>query len=424
MYPEVYYGKASDYPGQKVPCQAVREESNFSIDWRKKVLIHATLKASDVTRFDVHWNPLPKRPEFPVIVDKPSFIFDNGAMQVRINTQTGLIDEYRVNGQKYLDKDSMRLVMTDDGYNPWGLYTRESHLKRTFQLLTPMEGTAFCGIEDRVIPSIRIIEDGEVHTVIEAVFGLSDSRAYVRYVLPKKGTFFDVEIGMNFAQKQQVVKLVMNSALPKEARFVGQVMYGRDRLATGGRETVSQKWLAVCDNENALCVLNRGSHGASLDGHELGLTLLRGAGYTASDFVMGKAYAQDRWAERMEQGMRYFQYRIMTATDDAFDIMDNVALVYNEAPYALALNPYGIGEKRGPFLTIDNESIVVSALKKAENNDGYILRLYETTGKARQGHIKIPSLGIDQSIQLEAEELKTFRIRKGEIVPETLLERY
>ena len=40
--------------------------------------------------------------------------------------------------------------------------------------------------EGCLIPSVRIIEDGPVRRVIEAVFGYGNSQAYIRYYLPAK----------------------------------------------------------------------------------------------------------------------------------------------------------------------------------------------------------------------------------------------
>lgn len=419
MYPVVTMN------GEAVPAQTEKEYSNFSLDWRKKVTVHATLKAASVTRMDVSWKPLPARPSFAPIINESAYVFDNGEMRVTINPSTGLVDSYQVEGKEYLQEGSFRLVAFDDSNNPWGIHSKYSHVQRAFRLLTPFEGTEFSGIEDRVIPSVRVIEDGDVQTVVEAVFGMHDSKAYVRYIMPKFGTAFDVETGVFFGEKQQYLKLMVNTAMPYSSDFVGQVMFGRDTLASTGEETVSQKWLALCNGtDSAFTVLNAGTYGANRMGARIGLTLLRSAGYTSSDFVMGKAFSEDRFAPRMEQGMREFRFRIQAGCGCLMNSVDNKALAYNEQPYALAYCPSGEGTKPGTFYRIDNPSVVVSALKKAEDGDGYILRLYETTGREQTAAVEIPSLGIRESITLEAQEVRTYRMKPGagKLLPETLLE--
>ncbi len=422
LYPVVTMGDASDAPGAAVPAQAEKEYSNFSLDWRKKVTVQATLKAGSVTRMDVAWKPLPARPRHEPIINDPAYIFDNGELRAVVNTSTGLMDSLRINGREFLRPGSFQLETLDDSNSPWGLHSKYSHARRAFQLLTPYEGTEFSGIEDRVIPSVRIIEDGDVRTVVEAVFGLHNSKAVVRYLLPKKGSSFDLEAGIFFGEQQQTLKLLVNTALPEDSRFVGQVMFGREALAGDGQETVSQKWLALESGEAALAVFNGGTYGASRRGSRLELTLLRSAGYTSSDFVMGKAFSEDRWAPRMEQGMRCFRFRIQPSSAGLLDTADNQALAFNEEPYALAFCPSGQGEKPGSFYTLDNSRIVVSALKKAEDGNGYILRLYETTGAPQTGCLRIPSLGIEAAVSLEGQELRTCRLTQGSLREEELLE--
>jgi len=422
MYPVVTMGDASGRPGEAVPAQAEKEHSNFSLDWRKLVTVQATLKAASVTRMDVSWKPLPARPKPSPVINEPAFFFDNGEMQVTVNTSTGLVDSYKVGGREYLEKGSFRLETIDDSNSPWGLHSKYSHVRRSFQLLTPFEGTEFSGIEDRVIPSVRVIEDGDVRVVAEAVFGLHDSKAYLRYLLPKAGTEFQIEAGVFFGEKQQCLKLVVPTAMPQESELIGQVMFGRDRLSPAGEEAVCQKWLALSDGKNAFAVINDGTHGVNREGNALGLTLLRSAGYTSSDFVMGKAFSEDRFAPRMEQGMRTFSFKICAGGSGILEDMDNRALVFNEKPYALAFCPSGAGEKPGAFYEIDNPAVVVSAFKKAADGDGYILRLYETTGHAQSASVRVPALGIDAKVRLEGQEVRTWRLRQGALADTDLLE--
>lgn len=410
--------------GQPIPCQAEKEVSNFSLDWRKRVAIQATLPAGSMSRFDVAFKPIPEgRPTFASITDRPVYLFDNGIMQVEVNTGTGLIDSYRVDGVEYLGKDSCRLVCRDDTNSPWGMGTMTTGT-RTFQLLFPHQGSEFSGIDDRVIPSVRVIEDGEVRTVVEAVFGLSNSRAWLRYLLPKEGGSFDIEAGIYFGEKQQSLKLWFQTALPADSVFLGQVPFGRDVLAKEGAETVSQKWLALTGGDKAFAIINSGTYGASCESGAVGCTLLRSAGYSASDFVMGKAYSEDRFAPRMEQGERLFRFRIAAGGHTLLDDIDNRALAFNEEPFALAYCPSGEGEKKAPFYSIDNPAVVLSALKRGEDGDGYILRLYQTTSQLQKACVTIPSLSINTAVTLAAGEIKTFRAVPGLLEECSLTEGY
>lgn len=304
MYPVVSFN------GEEIPCQAEKECSNFNIDWRKKVVVQATLKASSVNRMDVAYRPLPKRPTFEEIVSKPEYVFDNGSMRVVIDTRTGLLTEYSVAGKVYLTKGSMKLSCYDDTFNPWGIKQRVEAARRDFQLLSAHAASDYCGLREKVIPAVRVIEDGAVRTTIEAVFGLESSRAYIRYKLPKTGDGFEIETGVHFLEKEKYLKLVMNTPTD-EMKFHGQIMFGREELKKG-QETVSQKWCMLENGKEdaSLAVINNGTHGADYIGNELGITLLRSAGYSAADFTMGKTLQEEQWAPRMEQGERFYRFYI------------------------------------------------------------------------------------------------------------------
>ena len=403
LYPEV------EFCGKRIPAQAEKECSNFNIDWRKKIVVHATLKAFSMNRMDVFYKPLSRRPEFGEIVSLPEYLFDNGEMRVVIDTRTGLLKEYSTGGRVLLKVRSMRLTCFEDTVNSWGIASENSGARREFQLLSPHAGSEYCGLKEKVIPSVRVIEDGAVRTTVEAVFGLEASRAYIRYKLPKQGTGFEVEAGVHFMEKEQCLKLVLAMARG-EKRFQGQIMFGREELKQG-QETVSQKWCMVEDalQKTALAVINDGTYGADYRDGELGITLLRSAGYSAADFTMGKTLQEEQWAPRMEQGERFYHFYIVGGEADAVsESVDRLAQAFNEQPYAFSYCPPGEGEKLPCPLTIDNPAVVLSAMKKTWEGSEYLIRLYEGTGKEAEARLVFFEGRQETRIHFKPFEIKTF----------------
>lgn len=421
MYPKVFF------MGKQIPAQAEKECSNFNLDWRKKIVVQATLKAGSINRMDVFFKPIEKRPVFPEIVSMPEFIFDNGTMKIIIDTTTGLIKEYSVNGRVYLEKESMQLACFDDTHNPWGFGKKESSSRRNFQLLTAHEASEYCGLSEKVIPAVRIIEDGQVRTTVEAVFGFHNSRAYVRYQMPKEGSGFDVEIGVNFQEKEKYLKAILRTSEEYE-NFLGQIMFGRENLRKEA-ETVSQKWIMVSDEyaDKALAVINNGTYGASYREKEIGITLLRSAGYTSSDFIMGKVLQEEQWAPRMDQGEHFYRFRFQGGNIlELEQTVDRQAQIFNEEPCGFSFCPPQEGEAAGQFMLIDNPQVIVSAVKKAENFNGYLLRIYEGTGKRAKANISILNGKINQQVTLEGFEIKTYKIdfETGQLSETGMIEEY
>jgi alpha-mannosidase len=259
---------------------------------------------------------------------------------------------------------------------------------------------------------------------------MHNSKAYIRYQLPRNGTDFDIEVGVSFQEKNQYLKLLLNTA-EKDNDFSGQIMFGRELLRQG-EETVSQKWVMVSGKagRNAVAVLNKGTYGASLRKDELGITLLRSAGYSAADSVMGKTLQEEQWAPRMEQGERFYQFKITAGNEKELgDRLDQLAQAYNEEPYAFAYCPPGYTADAGNdssegLLHIDNPKILLSAMKKSEDRDGYILRFYESSGENTKADISFLHNRIKETIIFKAFEIKTFflSVSEGKLEETTLIE--
>lgn len=417
-----FYKPCAYLNGRLIPTQSEMESSHFCIDWRKKVTVQAELAPMSMSCFAICFEPIAKRPTFAPISHLPEFVFDNGEMQVVINTATGLMDSYRVNGTELLKPGSFELTAYDDTYNSWGLGTQESRAARRFALLTPHEGSAFSGLCDQVVPSVRVIEDGEVRTVVEAVFGLHHSYAYQRYLLPKRGTDFEVETGVYWNEKDMYLKMELPTAL-ENGVYRGQIPFAWEELAKDS-EVVSQKWCGVYNREHQLAVINDGVYGSSFRKGVIGITLLRSAGYSAADGHYEKTLREVRHTVRMEQGERLYRFRVTAGSlREVSAGLSQKALVFNEKPYALAINPPGRGEKCMPVMTLDGGAVMVSALKQAEDGNGYILRLYESMGEAAKARVSIPCLDINEELPFAPFEIRTFRLEKGNISPCPLLEK-
>lgn len=420
----VFYYPSAFCNGEPVKTQSEMESSHFCIDWRKKVVIEATLKPACMNRVDVSFHAVPARPVYESIAGKKEYVFENGQMSVVVNTATGLLDSYKVEGVEYIKPASFQLRACDDTYNSWGLSGCGSYGVRNLELLTPHEGSAFSGLGDKVIPSVRVIEDGEVRTVVETLFGWHDSKAYQRYIFPKKGTSIEIETGVYWNEKDTFLKLHIGTDM-EEGDYLGQVMFGREKLKQGGQEVVAQKWNCLTNGQKALAVINCGNHGSCVRNGEIGITLLRSAGYSAADGNFECTLHEERHTVRMEQGERIFRFRVMAGEhQEILDSLDKEAQIFNEVPYGFALSPSGSGQKKGTFFTIDNPAVILSACKKAERKDGYVLRVYEAAGKENNARIAFSGLDTACEVRLNPYEIKTlyFDVEKCTIKETDLLD--
>jgi alpha-mannosidase len=414
--------------GQALPAQAEKEESNLSVEWRKRVVFEAELGPGRLNRFACR---LERRPEKP----RPALGEKNGAITVAtaglvasVNTRTGLLDIYRAAGIDYLEPGGFAPLVIKDNADPWGMKVRSFRtLEGRFTLATPEEAARFSGIREGGLKSVRVIEDGEVRTVIESILSYEASRIALRYKIPKRGTEVEVEVRVFWAERDRMLKLGLPSKL-RAPRFMGQVACGADELPSNGDEAVAQKWLALVSEKDgaAMTVANDGVHGSDWSGGELRLSLLRSPAYAADTWEDRLAVARDRFIPRQDTGERVFRFWLNGGPlDGRMETIDREALARNEAPYVLAYFPPG-GKKRAlPGAVVEGRAVEVTAFKKSEDGDDIVVRLFEPTGKARTAVVKLPAFGASAKCRLKGFELRTLRFsRRTRTFAETdLLER-
>ena len=60
-----------------------------------------------------------------------------------------------------------------------------------------------------------------------------------------------------------------------------------------------------------------------------------------------------------------------------------------------------------PLVRLDGEEVVMTAFKRAETGEGFVIRLFEPTGTARSARLRIPTLGMDVEVAMSSFEIKT-----------------
>ncbi|MCE5325727.1 MAG: hypothetical protein LLG01_04880 [Planctomycetaceae bacterium] len=401
--------------GRALPCQVEKEDSNLSLDWRKRVAFYAELRPLQVNRFDCTLETLPGGKPKPALTEEGgAFTFRSDRLEVVINARTGLMDRYRVDGVDYLAPGAIAPLVMKDTDDPWIVAGKQSFadLAGRFELMSPEAGTAFSGVRGKTLPSVRVIEDGPVRTVIEAVLSYGHSFICQRYKLPKIGAEIEVETRVLWNEKTAMLKLALPTTLG-QSRYVGQVAYGTAELPGDHKEVVAQKWTAaVCAaSGRAVSVINEGIYGSDFCDGEIRLSLLRSPAYSAHPIADRPLTPDDRFTPRIDQGQRLFRIWINAGEATArMAAVNSEALARNEQPFVLSFFPSGGGAAPAPLAMIDDSAVLMTAFKKAQSGEDYIIRLFEPTGQPRRTTLHLPGLGIAQAVSLTPFEIQTLRL--------------
>lgn len=419
--------------GVKVAAQFEKESSNLNLDWRKNLVIDAELEPMTMNRFDCVLETKKGVENWSIKGYGRKFDFDNGQMQISFDENTGRIKSYTVNGKKILGEDSAKLIVIDDYADPWGFSLNKYRtVIGEFELLTPEKAADFLGYPDGGVCPFEIVEDGDVRTVVEGLYGYKNSFASVKFFIPKNGTAVKTDIVLHMNEANKMVRMSFNTI---NGELMGQTAFGTESLPTDGSCVVFQKFCAVKNDESAFIISNDGTYSGSYENGVLTQTLLRTPIYSAHPLSL-RSYEedpncteqrtlapQDRYMKHIDMGVREFSFEFYGDKDIA--LADYNASVFNEQPYALCFFPSGDGKECGSFINIDNKAVTLSAFKKAYDKNGYIIRLYNSCDNVQKAKLEIPCIKLDTEITFGKFEVKTFRVdvENGKLTETDIIER-
>lgn len=414
--------------GKAIPCQLEKESCNILVDQRKRVVFKGNLKAASLNRFSCRLKPVKPEPEEDRKAAE-TLRFESDSCQVEIDRETGLISSYRVGGIDYLNSQAGQAMVMKDYPDPWGMKVRAfRNLEGIFSLMSGEESARFAGVSRPHLDPVRIIEEGPIRTIVEALFKYNHSSLCMRYKIPKEGSEIEVEVRVYWQEKDRMLKLSLPTPF-RGGKCRGQVAYGVEEFSREGEELAAHKWVGITspDGKNALTVINSCCHGFDFFSGELRLSLLRSAAYAAHPVADDiPIVRQNRFEQRIDQGDRHYTFWINAGpAEQRFSRVDREALIKNEPPLVLCYFPPGGKSEPGAGVTLSDQVVQLTALKMAEDDPWLILRLFEPTGRDRATRVTIPCLDLEFAVSMRPFEIKSMAvdIKSRDVFPVDLLER-
>jgi len=368
-----------DENGTVIPYQVVKEESNLTLDWRKRVIFEAKLKPLSLNRYSVYVDFIEAEKQ-----EKPNaFVFDNGRKYVRIDEKTGLLASYKIDGVEYIS-DGFGLCSLDDNADPWGM--NKEQLKRlginekSFVPSLKPNGV-FKGMKN-----VQVIEDGEIYLGIEAFFECDSTKARIAYKIYKNNDDIDIDVTLFMGDINRIVKLKV--PFTATGSLIGQAPFGTDTLFTDGRENIAGRFVALDTDNKCIALLNKSVYGSHYENGTLYMSLVRGVTYCAHPIGERELIPLDRFTKKIDQGENSYSFRL-TVTNRSQ--LERKALEFTESPYALNIFPIpneniDINELN---VSIGGDIITMNTAKKAYGGNAIIFRLFNNTEDNVQSHIKV-----------------------------------
>lgn len=393
----IYDVRVRNEKDEYIPSQLEQEASAHGMDWRKRVAFHATLAPMRISRFNCELELKQGYTRIkPCEENGTHFILKNKTLDVAINKESGFVEKYLVDGQEMIK--NIKIKVYKDDADPWGMN---------------VEGFNECIGEFVPAGFVKLIENGDVRSKIQAKFKYNKSEAIVVYTFSKYGKTLDIDVKMFSNDENTMYKLCVETALDKAAKAYVQTMFGTEKTQKEGKESVFQKWCGLADAENSISIINSGTYGGSFEDNEIKLSLLRTAVYSAHPVDGVKLAGEDRIYEHIDIGERDFSFRI--AVNEKY--IDSEAEQFNQKPYILSFFPSDSDEKMEAMFEIDNRNIVLSAYKNFKK--GQMIRLFNSTPEKQSCCVKTNQF--TKRLNFEKFEVKTFVTENGRLVETDML---
>jgi len=276
--------------------------------------------------------------------------------------------------------------------------------------------------EFKAVKVLRI-EHGPVKSVIRVVSEYGCSRLIQDFAMYPDRDQIDVSVTVDWREKFKMLKLVfpVNVIFSKHTY---EIPYGTIEREHNGEEEPGQSWVdytGVVQDSNrvyGLSLMNDAKYSYSIHNKELALTVLR-----SPIFAHHVPYEPDPNGEYsfVDQGIQRFSYSLLPH-EGTWETAGTArrAAELNCKPVAV-IETYHQGKlpQTDSYVTVDQDNIIVSALKKAEDNDDLIVRCYETDKKRTAAEIALPKFGRTIRAEFGPAEIKTFRVPQNPELPVT-----
>jgi alpha-mannosidase len=266
------------------------------------------------------------------------------------------------------DKNADRGFLSDRANQLWAYVDRP----RAWDAWDIDETYENAGSEITDLDSVEVIEEGPLRASIRVTRTWRDSIFIQTYRLLAGSKQLDIETDIDWHERMMLVRAQFPTSIHTH-EAVGETIYGVQRRATHRNtqferarfEVGAHRLLDLSEPDYGVALLNNGKYGHSVLGGTIGLSLVRGPLYP------------DPFAD---EGEHHFAYAIYPHNGDW--VTGGVVRAAQEFNAPLIATTGSTESVTTSLVEVTGLELGFSALKKAHDRDGLVLRLYEPHGSS------------------------------------------
>ncbi|MBF8295234.1 MAG: Alpha-mann mid protein [Bacteroidetes bacterium] len=223
--------------------------------------------------------------------------------------------------------------------------------------------------------SIKAVESGPVRKVVRSEYSYENSTFVQDVILYADRPVIDFRFSANWNHRKRALKIAFPLAL-SGSKATCDIPFGAAERPAEGREVVAQKWVDLSESEYGVTLLNDSKYGFDVKENVLRMTALRSP--TDPDPKADEGRHEFRYALFLHNG----GWREGGSVRKGYEFNTPVVSIETD-------QHAGRLSAAHSFLQITNPDVVLTALKKSEDDNALVLRAYESAGKVLQTDLKL-----------------------------------
>lgn len=385
--------KVTDDEGCNIAIQYVRDSKTNGDDKYKTAFI-ATVPALGYSVYRMYFETSEESCDSSLFASDT--YLENDFIRAEFNGETGEICAFydKVSGEKLMN-ECASVLMDETDSDTW------AHGVKEFKKRTAVCNSGSC----------KLIENGPVRAGIRCEQHFENTHIIRDYYLSDADKKLVVKTKIDFREKHKMLKFTF-AVNAKNPKAYCEIPYGYIERPTDGSEQPSGAWIAMSDG-TGIGVATTSKYSFDADKNVLSLTVLRGAIY-ADHFGN-----RDEFCEYMEQGEHEFTYTIFPFK--SFADCERQSQMLNHPPTSIIETFHdGCLSTSCSGISVSENNIIVTALKKHENSDALVLRCYEADNRKTTANIRV--FDTKFTADFSQNEIKTFLIEHHTVCETDFLE--
>ena len=254
---------------------------------------------------------------------------------------------------------------------------------------------------------VTVVENGPVRATVKVVSRYNDSTLTQYFSLEDGSPNLKVRAVVDWHEKFKMLKLAWPMKIDNPKAFY-EIPFSVIERPADGEEEPGLTWTAVKGDKVGFALLNNNTYSSSVKDGTIYQTVLR------SPIYGDHGGPRTEESEFSSQGAHEFSYELMPVGDSWVPDIQKARQLNKPATNIIENWHEGyLMNKTYEALSVSADNVILSSIKRSEDNTGLIIRLYEVDGKETPVTVSGDLLPVDLNTTFTPYSVNTYYLADG-----------